>query len=74
MFIHKATTLTFTSLGTNLADVQIDDDFTIFLEENKRYYMKIVSSLNVKSCFLRKLRKIFQYVVCFKFHVAFIIL
>ena len=44
--------------------------FFLFFPENRIWhFMQIVSiAWNVKSCFLWKVRKIFQYLVCWKFY------
>ena len=55
--------LTFTSLLTNSADDKLLRFFLFFPEKMIWHFMQIV-----KTCFLGKVRKQFQFVVCWKFY------
>ena len=57
-------TLTFTTLGI-FSRWQIDDIFLIF-PENKIWVLRRQFAWTAKSCFLEKIRKILQNVVCWK--------
>ena len=64
--------LTFTTLLANSADNKLVIFFLFFPENRFWYFIKIVSigefAQNIKNCFLGKIRKIFQTVVCWNFY------
>ena len=70
---------TFCLIVTTLWANSADDKLMIFFPENRIcHFMQIVSlspmemiAWIVKICFLRKKRKIFQYVICLKFYPEF---